>query len=634
MDGYNLGNFFGIIHDDLFDESDHERKNRSIDDDQIITGKESIGKTIDKDVYDWFKLLGCFGDTRDKTNTKIKLIKEPEEEAQEESEFTKKMNELEAILDEGSSSEILKRAKPLIKQVLVFYTDAGENATPETKRAESLANKYNKGIKDNKKTGSGRMNRILIKRKDRKIGSGKKSVTFQIPSDTPLADTETEFTKIMNEIEGILNEGSSKEILRRAKPLIMKMQKLYENSTEENERALKLAEKYNKAIIANRKSGSGRMNRIIFKRKGKKIGGSNDDSDDDELSSIFENKATISEPAPIRPSVINVPIVKPTIIKKPASPIRMVSVVPPIEPKRKAESPNEVVAKRGRGRPRKNGGNVVTDFAKKIFGNNSMSTALKRILDKYGNEKITGMSVGRTPVPSYITGALNAVSLGEWKKKFADKPFDKLYHLYMIIQTPKGKFMIEKNERINASENVPTSTDTMTISGIPDGLTPNILIERTEKYMGGKFLPYSAYDNNCQDFIIAILKSNHLGNESVYKFVKQDTEDLFKASGTTTRKFANTLTDLGAAASKVFSGGYESDSSSSSSDSDMDPEPEGRGRGRRNNNKVELKHQLKNYNDILGHLSSHLLEKGKLDPKDARDALRYAKELVRVLKEF
>jgi hypothetical protein len=80
--------------------------------------------------------------------------------------------------------------------------------------------------------------------------------------------------------------------------------------------------------------------------------------------------------------------------------------------------------------------------------------------------------------------------------------------------------------------------------------------------MGGKFLPYSAYDNNCQDFIIAVLKSNHLGNESIYKFVKQDTEDLFKASGTHTRKFANTLTDLGAAASKVFSGGYETDSSS------------------------------------------------------------------------
>jgi hypothetical protein len=655
INGYSLKKFIGIIDDDLFDESEHERKNRRIDSDQIITGKESIGKTIDKDVYDWFKLMGCFGEIGDKTNTKIELIREPEAPspaAPEASEFTKKMNELEAVLNEGSTPEILIRAKPLVKQVQQFYNDAGEDATPETKRAESLANIYNKGVRANKKTG-GKMNRILFKRKGKKIGGSgnNKSVKFQIPLESEYAkkkmdkleallnkgstpeilkrakplliqiqqiyndvgedetpatkrafklseryneariransgvidsgenNLESELTKKMNEVEAILNEGSTREILRRAKPLIMQIQKLYEESSgilnDETERALKLAKKYNKGIIANRKTGSGRMNRIIFKRKGKKIGGSNDDDDiDDELSSIFENKATISEPAPIRPSVMNVPIVKPTIIRRPAPLPQFVSVIPPRvveEPKRKAESPNEVVAKRGRGRPRKNGGSAissVTDFAKKIFSNSSIPPALKRILDKYGNEKITGMSVGRTPVPSYITGALNVVSLGEWKKKFASKPFDKLYHLYMIIQTQKGQFIIEKNERINASENVPASNETMSISGIPDGLTPNILIERTEKYMGGKFLPYSAYDNNCQDFIIAVLKSNHLGNESVYKFVKQDTEDLFKASGTHTRKFANTLTDLGAAASKVFSGGYETDSSSDS-DSDM-----------------------------------------------------------------
>jgi hypothetical protein len=47
-----------------------------------------------------------------------------------------------------------------------------------------------------------------------------------------------------------------------------------------------------------------------------------------------------------------------------------------------------------------------------------------------------------------------------------------------------------------------------------------------------------------------------------------------------------------------------------------------------------LKHQLKNYNDILGHLTEHLLEKGKQDPKDSRDALKYAKELVSVLQKL
>ena len=62
--------------------------------------------------------------------------------------------------------------------------------------------------------------------------------------------------------------------------------------------------------------------------------------------------------------------------------------------------------------------------------------------------------------------------------------------------------------------------------------------------MGRKFLPYSAYNNNCQDFLMAILKSNKLGNQTVYKFVKQNTTSIFKTSPIFT-KFTNFITDLG-----------------------------------------------------------------------------------------
>jgi hypothetical protein len=464
---------------------------------------------------------------------------------------------------------------------------------------------------------------------------------------------------------------------------------------------------------------------------------------------------------------------------------------------------------------------AINKVAEQFWGDD-LPNNVKATLKKYGDQPITGLTIGRTPVPRYITDALNVVSLGEWKKKFASKPYDTLYHLFLIIRTSGGQFLIEKNERINTSTTIPKNTETSVVSGNFGGLTPNILLEKTKALMGDQFLSYSAFNNNCQHFITSILKANHLGSPADYAFVKQDTESLFENSPQT-KKFADTLTDLGARVSKITgrgrgrprkggavplkvaemlnpefanhpalyqnpilqhvgavsqkgipwgiganAGGYETDSStsssssSSSSDSDMEgrgnpyskiattytvppitapasgateeektkkankwikrttfrvkgaikyadaeikrfqenpnasrtdddefqtllvtkhraekflampyrekravalrdmerqdakrrgdlpatvmaqpddllawteeppAEPDGTG-GSRN---PELKRELRNYNDILGHLSSHLLSSEKQDPKDLTGALRYARELVRVLEKW
>ena len=44
---------------------------------------------------------------------------------------------------------------------------------------------------------------------------------------------------------------------------------------------------------------------------------------------------------------------------------------------------------------------------------------------------------------------------------------------------------------------------------------------------------------------MAILKSNKLGNQTIYKFVKQNTTSIFKTNPAFT-KFTNFITDLGA----------------------------------------------------------------------------------------
>ena len=67
-----------------------------------------------------------------------------------------------------------------------------------------------------------------------------------------------------------------------------------------------------------------------------------------------------------------------------------------------------------------------------------------------------------------------------------------------------------------------------------------------------KFLGYSSRNNNCQNFILAILQSNNMANSQNVFFTKQSTQELFSTS---LRKITNTITDIAAAADIIRQGG-------------------------------------------------------------------------------
>jgi hypothetical protein len=194
------------------------------------------------------------------------------------------------------------------------------------------------------------------------------------------------------------------------------------------------------------------------------------------------------------------------------------------------------------------------DYVKAVaFGATKLPPNARNILHQYGDKPISEIVVCRNPVGSLLTGALNAVSLGAFKKEFSKKPYDALYHLYLWIKVEGTNITLEKNEVItmDIDASIRNGSDSMkvplpTTSGIvPDGLSLNAMMANTEAMMKQKFLTYSAKDNNCQDFVLAVLKSNGLGDESIYAFVKQDTKSLF-ANDNFLRKVSNTLTDVGA----------------------------------------------------------------------------------------
>ena len=205
-----------------------------------------------------------------------------------------------------------------------------------------------------------------------------------------------------------------------------------------------------------------------------------------------------------------------------------------------------------------------------IYGRNDFPPKVRQIISKYGNKNIVGVTLGRTPLGAPLMTALQLASGNTFQQRLDNTPYDKLFHLFMCIELAGGsKIMMEKNEVINAvlGCKLPKETETRHISSsdIPTGLTLEQSLNNTKEGMGDMFFTYSARENNCQDFILAFLRANKIGNETDKSWVKQETKVLFEGNERL-RKIANTLTGIAASFDVIKEGaGLDSDSDSDSS---------------------------------------------------------------------
>jgi hypothetical protein len=176
------------------------------------------------------------------------------------------------------------------------------------------------------------------------------------------------------------------------------------------------------------------------------------------------------------------------------------------------------------------------------------SNQAKRVLNNESNILIKQITIKRAPVSGVLTGALDVFSMGKFGKRML-KNFDELFHLFIEISLDNGKRLnVEKNERINieyAGKERP-KTESRIINNIPQDLTIKSMLDKAKERMGiDKFFAYNAVNNNCQDFIMALLQSSNVGNQDDYNFVKQDTQYLFQ-NLPHLKGLAKGVTDLGA----------------------------------------------------------------------------------------
>ena len=187
-------------------------------------------------------------------------------------------------------------------------------------------------------------------------------------------------------------------------------------------------------------------------------------------------------------------------------------------------------------------------------GRDDYPPSVRKLLKNNGEKKIVSAIINRKPVEKKLSGLLNVLSLGQFKKNIENEPYDDLFHLSVVLRTEDGKdILVEKNEVINMAMKGRKGGENLSITPFQGGKTLNEIMENTKKRMGVKFFGYSARNNNCQDFIMALLQSNGMGDANDFTFVKQDAKQMFKGLGTLS-KVADFITDLGGATNVLIKG--------------------------------------------------------------------------------
>ena len=209
-----------------------------------------------------------------------------------------------------------------------------------------------------------------------------------------------------------------------------------------------------------------------------------------------------------------------------------------------------------------NGAGIYDTVKTVIFGRTDYPSDQKNLLEKYGSNTITNITIGRTPLPKILTHTLNILTLGAFQQILNKSPYDKLYHLFSIITLDNGiKIKIDKTQAINMKVvgiYAPKNTDYIQIENIPSGLTLQTALDNTQKALGSKYFTYDAIKNNCQLFIKTILSSNGLLTKQYQDFIEQNVKDMFK-DFQILQKVVHGITSVGTALDIIKKGGYIGD---------------------------------------------------------------------------
>lgn len=194
--------------------------------------------------------------------------------------------------------------------------------------------------------------------------------------------------------------------------------------------------------------------------------------------------------------------------------------------------------------------------SKLLFGDHSLPQNVIKFLKENGELTLVRGNLNRKPISSKINLALNVVSLNQFQRNLDNTPFDELFHLSLDAELSNGKIVkIEKLERVSLTyiskfDDIPGDNSAIPLPNI----TLNEFINNGYREMGNKFFSYSGFNNNCQSFLLGLLRGSNALTPSAQLFIKQDTEKLFE-NIPWTRRIMDTITGIAAKADIIAQGG-------------------------------------------------------------------------------
>ena len=221
-------------------------------------------------------------------------------------------------------------------------------------------------------------------------------------------------------------------------------------------------------------------------------------------------------------------------------------------------------------------------FGKVLVKRKGPPPKIRKWIEQNRNKHITKIVVCRKPVQKAVRNLLNIVSLGKFDKSLKGLNYENIFHLYIYITIGNKTWRIEKNEVVDLTEdNRDINEDCMninlegktitkrerikprvqrglffssgpkfktTITRIPrKKITLERFMKNGENFQNN-FWDYVPKDNNCQVFAISLLLGNGLIKrfDKTYKFVKQDSEAIFRNNPRYLAKVGKTFTDIAA----------------------------------------------------------------------------------------
>lgn len=201
-------------------------------------------------------------------------------------------------------------------------------------------------------------------------------------------------------------------------------------------------------------------------------------------------------------------------------------------------------------------GKGVVDFTNYMSGNRPQLLSL--IMKKYGNLPIIQIDVYRKPVNTMLQKIFDWSNSGQWETEKKRLNYDDIYHLSMIATLSNGmQVLLEKSAKVNIKimgTKYSMSGEKLTIykdkivsnfSGMIDNFEASMKSQKLSPYV------YDAVKNNCQIFILNMIKAAGVRDATVENFIKQDTDELL---GSKLAAVAKPTTDIAGALGNLIGG--------------------------------------------------------------------------------